>query len=333
MIRSVLLGALLSAPALAISPQPVSHAPAAVLDGVAVQAPSSVPVWELRRGDDRLLVLSDFYPRRISEDTHIDAAEVAALASQADALVYGPGVLADDSVSVFKGMFMWRAYRKATRLPDGQTLEAVLDPELYARWSENKARFMPRNRSVEKMRPAYAAYELHKAALKFYGVHSAASVREALYEAFEDREDERIDARYRLDVSASRADIKAFELDDASATACLARTLENLRGSLESSVVGADAWDSGDMQALRAYFEQTPSVDRCWEHLINQRTAALMGLPDPYAQAPEHWLSMLDKAFDAHDTLITYLPARTVLTESGVIASLKDQGWIISRRP
>ncbi|MEG5104187.1 TraB/GumN family protein [Microcoleus sp. AT13-A5] len=285
----------------------------------------------MSRGEDRLIILSDYFPRRITEDNYVDIEAIEGLASGAEALVYGPGVVADDSVGLLSGLSMLRAYRSATRIPDGGTLETVLDAELYARWSENKALFMPHDGSVERKRPAYAASDLYQAAMNHYGVQNTASAYRVLFASFEDREDDRIDARYRLDVNVDRKQVKAFEVDEAKALACFSRTVAVLRKSLEASQEGADAWDSRDMGALRAYYDRTPAVDRCWERLINQRTAELMGAPDPYAAAPMHWVGAVESAFHSRDTLITHLPARTILTESGVVALMVERGWILRR--
>lgn len=332
MIRSIALGLLMSTSVLASSLDGTGGTDGVpTLDNVKVHAESSVPAWELSRGEDRLIILSDYFPRRITEDNYIDSDVVEDLASSAEALIYGPGVVAGDSVGLINGLFMLRAYRIATRIPNGGTLEAILDPALYASWSENKALYMPRNRSVERMRPAYAAFELYEAAMDHYGVQNTASAYRALFSSFEDRKSDRIDARYRLEVDAKSKDVRAFEIDETKAEACFARTVTNLRKSLEASQEGADAWDGRDMNALRSYYDRTPAIDRCWERLINQRTAELMGAPDPYAVAPMHWVDIVESEFNAKDTMITHLPARTILTESGVIALLVERGWVLRR--
>jgi hypothetical protein len=332
MFRSALAIALLSAAsARCEAASRVSEESFRVLDGVDVLAQTTVPVWELSRNGDRLLILSDYFPRRVSEDAYVDTAAVQSLANSAEALVYGPGVVADDSVGVFSGFLMLRAYRKATRIPDGKSLSDVLEPGLYAKWTETKNLYLPRDRSVERLRPAYAASEIYKAAIDHYGVQNTASSMRALFDAFENREDDRIDARYRLDVDVNRKDVSAFEIDEDVAQACLSTTLDNLRPSLEMSQEGADAWDSRDMDALRDYFSRAPVLDRCWERLINQRTAELMGERDPYQVAPGHWVSVVEDAFGTKNVLITHLSARTVITESGVIALLKQRGWTFKR--
>lgn len=332
MIKSLVSSVLLSTSALASSPQVTERGNAvSVLENVKVEVASSVPTWEMSRGEDRLIILSDYFPRRITEDNYVDIDVIEELASGAEALVYGPGVVADDSVGFFRGLSMLRAYRAATQIPDGGTLETVLDADLYERWSQNKALFLPHDGSVERKRPAYAASDLYQAAMDHYGVQNTASAYRALFASFEDREDDRIDARYRLDVKVDRKEVRAFEVDEAKALACFSRTVADLRKSLEASQEGADAWDNRDMSALRAYYDRTPAVDRCWERLINQRTAELMGAPDPYAVAPMHWVSAVEGAFSSKDIMITHLPARTILTESGVVALLVERGWTLRR--
>ena len=130
------------------------------LDSVEVLSPRAMPVWELRRGEDRLVIFSEFWPRRRSEATYVDADLLRELTRDAEAYVSGPGVAADDSVSVWQGLWLWRAYRQAMRNSDGARLSDILDPALRARWHAARARFLRSNRRGEFWRPWYAAFKL-----------------------------------------------------------------------------------------------------------------------------------------------------------------------------
>ena len=106
-------------------------AEARVLAQVDVPSPSTLPIWELRRGDDRLVILSDFWPRRRSESVDFSPARLSRVAAEAEVFVSAPGVAVDDSVSVWRGIWLWRAYRQAVRNPDHGRLRDLLPPDAY----------------------------------------------------------------------------------------------------------------------------------------------------------------------------------------------------------
>ena len=302
------------------------------LDSVEVLSPRALPIWELRRGEDRLVIFSDFWPRKRSEATYVDADLLRELTRDAEAYVSGPGVAADDSVSVWQGLWLWRAYRQAMRNPDGARLSDILDPALRARWHAARARFLRSNRRGEFWRPWYAAFKLYEAALDRFGIAEGLTLSGTLQATFEQRDEDRVDARYSFKVDASRQAVRSFEIDADQSVACLAQTLDRLGPTFDTAGEGADAWDSGDLDALRAYFERVPPLERCWERLINQHAAELQGMPDPYDQADRHWLGVVTALFRDKNTVVTYLPARTLFAREGVITELMAQGFALQRR-
>lgn len=308
------------------------HPAEVVLERVGVKPPIAVPIWELRRGEDRLIVLSDISPRRNSELVYVDPGVLQEITREAQAYVNAPGVAVDDSVSLWRGMWMLRAYRKAMRNPDNGRLRDILEPAIHQKWVAARARFFRSTRRGETWRPWYAAFKLHEMALKQHGVGKGATVQSALIDAFKQRAEDRVDARYRMKVDASRQDVGEFAIDPELGIACLVQTLERLGPTFDTADEGADAWDHGDLDALRDYFKRVPPLERCWERLINRRTAELQGMPDPYALAEPHWLEVVQELFREKDTVVTYLPARMLVSRTGVIGRLVEQGWALQRR-
>lgn len=311
---------------------PLAGADSQVLERVEVRAPRSMPVWELRRGDDRLVVLSDFWPRRDSEAVYVNPALVQALVAEAEAYVNAPGVAVDDSVSLWRGMWMWRAYRKAMRNPGNAPLRTILQPEAYARWAAARTRFLASRRKGETWQPWYAAFKLYEAALEQAARGKVETIYGALARTLDQRQVVKVDARVRMKVDASRKDVREFAVDAEQGVACLEQTLERLAPTFDTADEGADIWDGGDLAAMADYFERVPPLERCWERLINARTAELQGVMNPYARADAVWLEHVDEMFRNHDRVLTYLPPRMLVARSGVVAQLIERGWALHRR-
>lgn len=307
-------------------------AEARVLAQVDVPSPSTLPIWELRRGDDRLVILSDFWPRRRSESVDFSPARLSRVAAEAEVFVSAPGVAVDDSVSVWRGIWLWRAYRQAVRNPDHGRLRDLLPPDAYASWAVARARFLGAGRGTEFWRPWYAAFKLYEAAMKQQGIGRDASLHGALQDALKSSAVHHVDARYRMKVDLTRQSLRAFEIDLDESVACLLSTLDGLAPTVDTAGEGADAWDSGDLDALRAYYSRVPPLERCWERLINQHTAELQGAADPYAQVDSYWLDSVHAVFREKDIVLTYLPARVLVSRTGVVGKLMDQGFVLRRR-
>ena len=125
-------------------------------------------MWKVRKGDHVLHVLAVVTP--LPKDITWDSAQVEGVISRSQAYITAPylGISAD--VGFFGGLRLLPAYMRLRKNPDGATLQQVLSPDLYRRWSAAKARYLPGDEGVEKMRPIIAAEELYDAALKRSGL-------------------------------------------------------------------------------------------------------------------------------------------------------------------
>jgi hypothetical protein len=54
----------------------------------------------------------------------------------------------------------YRTFREVSRLPKGQQLDDVVPAALYERFDDLKARYLPRDDSLEELAPYYASMEM-----------------------------------------------------------------------------------------------------------------------------------------------------------------------------
>ena len=106
---------------------------------------------------------------------------------------------------------------KAMKNPDGDKLQEVLPPELYARWSVLKQRYMGRDAGVEKKRPLIAAYELYREALSKNGLRESGVIDPVISEALKARKMKRTPALLEIAVDDPRAALADFRKEVAEA--------------------------------------------------------------------------------------------------------------------
>src|SRR5688572_12015468 len=124
-------------------------------------------MWTVRHGDHVLHVLGTVSP--LPRRMEWTSAGVESAIAGSRVVIAAPAVVVDADIGIFRGMALLPAMLRARNNPGKRPLREVVSPELYARWEVLKARYMGRDRGVEKRRPLLAAQELYEAALRRSG--------------------------------------------------------------------------------------------------------------------------------------------------------------------
>lgn len=294
------------------------------LDTVSVSV-KSPPMWRLTKGDRQILVLGTqyplpqtmpFFPRTIER-------EVAA----AQAVVRGPGVYADDNVSIFRGMMLWNSVRKAKQNEDGKSLREVVPAPLYEQWTAVRDRYLPGKGDLEKMRPMYAAYELYKEAVGRVQVRQDDPVMDVVGATAKAHGVPIIDSRVIIPVAATKATARAFEVPVGPDVACLQMAVERVDAFVGQMSAAANAWSIGDMPAYRDAIARYEPLTACWARLTNEALGRMAGINDPYGRVDATWLTALHKTLQTHSRVFTMLPARDMVRGTGLAQALAAEGW------
>ena len=112
-------------------------------------------LWRVRRGENTLYILGTQSPLPKAMTWRSD--EVREVLAEADVVLGPPGVRVGSDIGIFRGLTMLPAAMRASRNPDGATLDELLPEAVYQRWSALKARYIGRDRGIERKRPAIAA--------------------------------------------------------------------------------------------------------------------------------------------------------------------------------
>ena len=124
-------------------------------------------LWKVRHGDHLMYVLGTQSP--LPKNITWRSDEVDQVLQLADEVLASPGISVGSDIGFFRGLTLLPSAMKASKNPDGQTLQDVLPPELYARWSVLKQRKMKRTPTVLNVKledPRAALADFRKETLK-----------------------------------------------------------------------------------------------------------------------------------------------------------------------
>src|SRR5690606_9158474 len=167
-------------------------------------------------------------------------------------VIAAPAVVVDADIGIFRGMALLPAMLRARNNPGKRPLREVVSPELYARWEVLKARYMGRDRGVEKRRPLLAAQELYEAALRRSGLRMGGVVGPVVTRTRKAAGVPLVESTVRLEVDDPKGVLKEFNESDLADRECFAGTLDRIETDLDTMRARANAWAVGDIEGLAA---------------------------------------------------------------------------------
>ena len=100
----------------------------------------------------------------------LQSKRIDAVVANAQEVIRSPYVSFNVDTGWVRGLMLLPKLLGARRNPDGKTLQELVSPASYARWTALKARYIGRNSGIESWRPLFAAQELYKDAMKKSGL-------------------------------------------------------------------------------------------------------------------------------------------------------------------
>jgi hypothetical protein len=210
--------------------------------------------------------------------------------------------------------------------PDGKTLQEVLPAHLYERWLVLKEKYIGKDKDIERQRPIFAAAELFKKAIAKSGMVPDDSVRWELENVVRVHNITTTKPIIQMELDSPRAMVKKFKKSALDDTECFARTLDRLETDLDAMRTRANAWATGDMEALA----RLPYPDQraaCGEAVINSELVHEQGWQDTPARMDAAWLAAAEAALANNLTSFALLPMPQLLRPDGYVAKLRAMGY------
>lgn len=282
-------------------------------------------LWKVRKGDHTLWVLGTVspLPRRMEWESR----EVELVLSNSQELIEPPGVHIDADLGFFGKLALAPKAFGARKNPDGQTLQDVVPPDMYARWLVLKGKYMGSDRGVETYRPILAAMELYQEAIEDVGLKQGGVVWPVVEKIAKRHKVPRTETTVKVmieDPKVALKELRSARLEDLD---CFAKTLQRLESDLGTMRERANAWAVGDLASLKAlpYTDQNEACLRAaaQSDVLRKRTS------DIEAQVATRWLGAAEAALAKNTNTFAVLPMRELLRPDGFVARLKAKGYAV----
>lgn len=299
----------------------------AVLDTIVVTGEQPGPgLWKVSRDGRVLWVLGTVspLPKRMAWNTR----EVERHIARSGTVLLMPNVRLEAEGAALGGLFLLPSMMAARNNPGGGRLQAVLPAADYARWRRLKARYLGRDRGVEKRRPILAAMDLREAALDDHDLSQRDVVERVVRRAAGRADVPVVRPQHRVVIRDARAalrDLRASSLDDLD---CFRKVLDQVEFDLGTLAARANAWATGDIAALSGLV-YADAAGACTAALLGAGVAQRQGLADVPAQVQAAWRTAVEAALAEHPESFAVLPMALVAGPRGYLAGLADRGYRI----
>jgi len=297
------------------------------LDAIVVTGRQPGPgLWKVNKGDHVLWILGVQGP--LPKGMEWDSANVERRIAASQEVLTMPSVSFGADIGFFRGLTLLPSLFKARKNPDGKTLQEVVTPEQYARWSVLKARYIGNDRGVEEWRPLFAALELYRKAIARKGLSDSSRITGLVRKAAKRDGVKVTDTSVDVKIADPKATLKEFSRTTLDDTECFAKTVERIEDDLGTLVERANAWAQGDIETLRAGTRPTQWA-ACSAAMTGNALARKAGIADIEAKVQAKWLETAESALARNASTFAVLPVSQLFADDGYLAKLAAKGYAI----
>ncbi|MEO8802955.1 MAG: TraB/GumN family protein [Rudaea sp.] len=335
-MRKVVLGLLLIGSALHAAqaqpdaaPAPNNPAPnnTVQLDAIAVTGTQPGPgLWKVTKADHVLWILGTTSP--LPKNIQWKSEEVQSLIANSQEVMDREQVSMSADTGFFGTLFLLPSLIGVRNNPDHKKLVDVVPPNLYAQWLVLKRKYIGHSNRVEKWRPIFAALKLYEAALDKNRLTGADYVRKAVLKTAQRAHVKVTTPRLNLKIEKPRDAIRQFKTGSMNDIDCFRKTLEKIDADVATMTARANAWATGDIQALR----KLPASDQMQACVAAVSELAVMrehGLTDVDARARKAWLDAAQGALKRNKSTVAMVSMGRLLAKDGFLAQLKAMGYTV----
>jgi hypothetical protein len=283
-------------------------------------------LWRVYKGDHVLWVLGTISP--LSKKMQWHSAKVNEVLSGSQEYLTPPDLRLE--VGFWSQVGLLPSLIGIKNNPDGKKLSDVLSPDLYARWSPLKTKYIGKDSGIEKQRPIFAGTELFKQSIDKSDLVPNDSVRWALENIVRSNKIKTTHPQLTYEFHSPRAAIKKFKKSSLDDTQCFSKIIERLETDLDSMRARANAWAVGDIARLQS-LPHPDDEGACEEAVLRSEVAQDQGLQDIKTELKAAWLAAAEAALTNNTSSFAMLPMREVLSPDGYLAALKAKGYEVEQ--
>ena len=323
-------------PATTIDPTPVTAtapSPAtAVLETVLVSGEQPGPgMWKVSKGDNVLWIVGIQTP--LPKNMTWRAKKVEATVAKAQEIIGQPGAsVSMKQIGYFRALTLIPSAMESVKNPDGATLRDLVPPDFYARWVALRSKYIGEyqddDNDLERSRPLIAAGKLYEKAIEKLGMTLKNPVSAVITETAKKYNVKTTSVTIEPPLGDLRGAVKELKKTRLADVDCFTKTIERIETDLQTMRVRANAWATGDINAIRVL----PLDDQraaCEAALRDTSFVKTLGVQNIEAQIEAAWISAVEAALAKNAVTVASLSMRTLLDPDRYLAKLKARGYVV----
>jgi hypothetical protein len=283
-------------------------------------------LWKVSKGDHVLWILGTLSP--LPQRMQWESRDLEDAISHSQQLLLTPTIKPKVDVSFFGKLFLLPSAYSARKNDNGATLQQILPAPVYARWLALKQKYIGNDSGIERWRPIFASQQLYKKAIKANDLSNSGGVQSSVDALAKKYNVPEIPTTYEVVIEHPHDAIKTFKSSGIDDLACFNGTLDSIEHDMPGITARANAWATGDVQALRTL----PHSDRmraCVNAITGADFARKLGFADAPQKLETIWLNAARTALQNNRQTVAMLPMDQLLSANGYLSALKAQGYQI----
>jgi hypothetical protein len=291
-------------------------------------------MWKVTKGDNVLWVIGTQTP--LPQKMRWRAREVKQVIAQAQEVLPPPSVnVSIGDIGYFRALTLLPSAMEARKNPKNALLKDVVPADLYPRWLALRDKYVDEfntddeSKDIERWRPMFAAFELYSKAVRKSGMSFENAVWPVVQQAAKANKVSIRDIRVKPKIKDPRRAVKEFEATPLADLDCFRKTIERIETDLAAMRLRANAWASGDIEALK----KLPFTDQraaCSEAIQNAGFVKTLGIQDITTVLKNTWLEAAEDALTKNKVTLAVLPIRELISDTGYLAALRAKGYPVT---
>ena len=282
-------------------------------------------VWKVSKGEHVMWVFGTYSPLPAAMEW--DSSRIERLVANSQEVLMPPN--ASGHVGFFRGITLLPSLIGLKKNPNDAALRDVVPPEVYARWSGLKSKYLAKDEDVEQYRPIFAGQELMQASMKQNGLASSGIVVKTIEGIAKKNKVKTSKTGFEFDVDDPRKMIKEFKQSQMDDVACFTKTLDTLDGDIERMRTRAAAWANGNVAEIRG-INFAEREDACNSAMMDSTVARsnpqFQDMPKRLRAA---WLESAEKSLASNASTFAILQMKDILGTRGYLAALEEKGYTV----
>lgn len=285
-------------------------------------------LWKVSKGDHMLWIFGAYSPLPKQMDWRSQQLETVLANSQE--LLDTPGTMISvgwkNSFNIITALPSLAGAKKS---PDGAHLKDLVPPDVYARWSALKQKYIGNDAGIEEERPMFAAQTLSSRAQSAIGMNGSNAVIKRIYELGKNWKIPITQTAISVPVENPREALRDFKKSQLDDIACFTQTIDRLEKDLDTMRLRANAWATGDLPAMRRLDFPDEKI-ACNAALVDSKwMSGVKGGADMRQRVKTAWLAAADRSLATNRSTLAVLSMHELTSPDGMLAALRAKGYQI----